>query len=90
MPNTALMVGGPCHMKKMRMPNAPPQWEVRQLDPVEAALIGPVTSYDEVPVRTLTYRPRDWFGNEVWVLDGLTDSAAMDMLLTSAFSKRRR
>ena len=73
------------------MPGTPPQWQVQRLDPTVAeVLVGPVKAYDEVKMQTLTYRPRDWFGNEVWVLDGLTDSAAMDMLLTSAFSKRRR
>lgn len=90
MAKTALMIGGPCHMKKMAMPGTPPEFQVERMDPMDARLVGPVKAYDEIKLRTLTYRPRDWLGNEVWVIDGLSDSAALDMLLTSAFSYRRR
>jgi hypothetical protein len=94
MAKTALMVGGPCHMKRMKLPSwgtgTPPLFQVERMDPMDVNLVGPVKAYDEIKLRTLTYRPRTWFGNEVWVLDGLSDSAALDMLLGSAFNKRRR
>jgi hypothetical protein len=77
-------------MKRMRMPGTPPEFKVERMDPMDAHLLGPVKAYDEIKLRTLTYRPRQWFNNTVWVLDGLSDSAALDMLLTSAFNKRKR
>jgi len=90
MPSTILLIGGPYHMRKMSVDNNPPQFEVQRSEALNAHLVGPVKAFDEVEIRTLTYRPRSWFGCEVWVLDELTDSVAIDLLLTSAFNKGRR
>jgi len=75
----------------MMLRDIPDHLQVERIEPV--SWVGPVKpespeSYAEI--RTLTYKPRQWFGNEVWVLEGMSDSAAMDQLLTSTFNKGRR
>ena len=90
MARAALFVGGPYHLRKMKLPDKHDQYQVRHMDPLDAHLLDSVKANDEMKIRTLTYRPRQWLNNEVWVLDGLSDSAALDMLITSAFNKRKR
>lgn len=88
MAKTALMIGGPYHMKKMAMPGTPPQFDVQRISPVMFVESEPLKPIN-MDVTVLTYKPRNWLGNEVWVIEGLSDSAALDMLLSSAFNKRR-
>jgi len=81
----ALFVGGPYHLRKMALKD-PNQFLVARIPELE--LSDPDKPLDMVEHSVVTYKPRKWFGSEVWVVDEMSDAAAMDQLLTSVFNKR--
>lgn len=87
---TARFVGGPYHGQQMRIQAGSPAIRV----PVHTQVPPQLERGGELrmePPKFLTYRPRSIEGvTEVWVLDDIATSVAVDLLIDLAFRRPKK